>query len=456
MLLMPSNGLLTSSLEYGIVSRSFPLSGKILSGYLDASGTRGGLGIGNPNAEFTPNISACSMGADGGTAKIAWGSRAGDVLFLNAPKAMETGGRRSAAEVKRCSVADEHQGAVVDAVWLDVQAGWVVTGGTDARIKVWDVKNATSVWTSPQILDSVIPDPCVKVAGSAFYGYVVGVFKSGHIHVWTGFDFYRSVVSDENVQEITIDNPIRTSKEGHGIASLHIDSSCKQPSILVGYENEPYFYRIQIETSTSHVQITAFGDPDFGTTSTIVPCFRSNDTEHKQYSIIFVGDHLGCISLYDWDTDPNAANPRTNAVSPFRKLEAHPDGATVIAIVWNGLVLASGSVRGETRIFDGISLELLRVFEFPIPKLRGGSRMLPQFDGANEEEQERQRKEWVRVRFILLGPEKDSLFVGVGDRVMGWKAGPVPKYIRGAKGKNIASWSKDRRTRGSARHLSKL
>ncbi len=75
---MPSNGLLASSLEYGIVSRSFPLSGKILSGYLDASGTRGGLGIGNPNAEFTPNISACGMGADGGTAKVAWGSQAGD------------------------------------------------------------------------------------------------------------------------------------------------------------------------------------------------------------------------------------------------------------------------------------------------------------------------------------------------------------------------------------------
>ncbi len=380
--------------------------------------------------------------------------------MLGVPR-QETGGRRSAAEVKRCSVADEHQGAVVDAVWLDVQAGWVITGGTDARLKVWDAKNATSVWTSQQTLDAAIPDPCVKVAGSALCGYVVGVFKSGHIHIWTGFDFFRSAFSDENVQEITIDNPIRTSTEdhdpniAHGVASLHVDSSCNQPSILVGYENEPYFYRIQIDTSTSHVQITAFGDPHFGTTSAIVPCFRLNDTEQKQYSIVFVGDHLGCISLYDWDTDPNAANPRTNAVGPFRKLEAHSDGAMVTVIVWNGLVLASGSIRGETRIFDGISLELLRIFESPIPRLRGGARMPPHFDGANEE-QERQRKEWERVRFILLGPEKDVLFVGVGDRVTGWKAGPVPKYSRGGvRGKSTAGWLKDRRTRGSARYLSK-
>ncbi len=62
-------------IAYGIVARSIPLHRQVLSGYLDASGVRAGLGIGNPNAEFTPNVTSCAMSSDGGTAKIVWGSK---------------------------------------------------------------------------------------------------------------------------------------------------------------------------------------------------------------------------------------------------------------------------------------------------------------------------------------------------------------------------------------------
>src|SRR5882762_7411849 len=104
MQLMPETGLLASSIEYGIVSRSLPLTGKILRGYLDASGT--GLGIGNPNAEFTPNVSACALSADGGTAKIIWGFRNGEVALLSASKTMDHG--KAAAKLTRCKIDDEH------------------------------------------------------------------------------------------------------------------------------------------------------------------------------------------------------------------------------------------------------------------------------------------------------------------------------------------------------------
>ncbi len=459
--LMPGNGLLTSSLEYGIVARSLPLTGKILSGYLDASGSRAGLGVGNPNAEFTPNISACALASDGGTAKLVWGSRAGDMLFINVPRAMENGGRRSAAEVKKSSASDEHNGAVLDVTWIDVQVGWVITGGADARIKIWDAKDATNVWTSHPVLESLVPDPCIKVSGSARHGYVVCVFRSGAIHVWMGFNLSQPNFSFKNWKEIIIENPVRTTTDGydpdiaHGIMSLHIDSSYNYPSILASYENDPYFYRINVDPSTLQIQITAFGDPSFGSTSTISPFFRSGtaQSDHDEDpSFIFVGDHLGCISLYAWDVDPQMVHPRTDAIAPLHKFEAHPDGASTTALAWNGLVLVAGSSRGNIQVFDGISFELLRSFPSPVP--RGGARTTAHIVGGNEE-QDRQRKEWGRARFILLGQERDVLFAGVGDRVIAWKAGSVPKHAhrkQGIRGKN-ASTLRSKKRDGAPRYL---
>jgi len=62
---MSEIGLLTS-IQYGVVARSLPLTGKVLKGSLDAAGT--GIGIGNPNVEFTPNVCTYTL-ADDGTAK---------------------------------------------------------------------------------------------------------------------------------------------------------------------------------------------------------------------------------------------------------------------------------------------------------------------------------------------------------------------------------------------------
>lgn len=440
---MPFNGLLTSSLEYGIVARSTPLTGKILSGYLDASGSAAGLGIGNPNAEFTPNISACAMASDGGTAKLVWGSRVGDVLFMSIPKAMETGSRRSAAEVRRCGVVDEHEGAVMDATWLAVQPAWVVTGGADGKVKIWDAKTAASVWTSEQVLDSVIPDACIKVAGSAQHGFVVGVFKSGQIHIWTGFDFTQPVFLDDNVGEIIIECPIRTTTEGYESSATHdvttIDhySTADKISVLVGYENDVYFYRIHIDLEIQDVQTHAFGDPYSAWISTIA---SFSHAEKAESSIVFVGDHLGCISVYDWNADPHSVDSRTDAIGPLKKFEAHRDGASVTSIAWNGLVLVSGSGRGDAHVFDGMTFESLRSFESPHPRFRG--RVL----GTDFGEVERQRREREKVRIILLGPEKDVVFMGTGNKVVAWKAGPVPKYIRGGvRGRNVSSWARGKR-----------
>ena len=440
---MPFNGLLTSSLEYGIVARSTPLTGKILSGYLDASGSAAGLGIGNPNVEFTPNISACAMASDGGTAKLVWGSRVGDVLFMSIPKAMETGSRRSSAEVRRCGIVDQHEGAVMDAVWLAVQPALVITGGADGKVKVWDAKNAASAWTSQQVLDSVIPDACVKVAGSAQRGFVVGIFKSGQIRVWTGFDFSQPAVLADNVRELIVECPVRTTTDDYesaasrDVTTVGHDSTANKISVLVGYGNDVYFYRIQVDLATLDVQTLAFGDPSSGSISTIAPFFLGDKTES---SIVFVGDHLGCICVYEWNADPHDIDSRIDAIGPLKKFEAHGDGASVTSITWNGLVLVSGSSRGHAHVFDGMTFELLRSFESPHPRFRG------RLFGTDVGDMERQRREREKVRIILLGPEMDTVYMGIGNKVVAWKAGPVPKYIRGGvRGRNLSGWARGKR-----------
>ena len=433
---MPSNALLTSSIEYGIVARSLPLTGKILSGYLDASGIRAGLGIGNPNAEFTPNVSACAMSSEGGTAKIAWGSRAGDVLFTNAPRALETG-RRSAADIRRCDIVDEHDGAVLDIKW---DQEYLATGGADGRVKLWNAKTVSCLWTSEQVLKTFIPDACVKIATSILHGYVVAVFRSGDIHVWTGVSAGSSL---SEIIENVVPNPTRTTTVGydsdapHDIVTLDVDPSCPTPTFLVAYQNDPFFYRIQIK---QQVNVTAFGDPNFGSMSLVVPFFKSDTLEQ---SIVLVGDHIGCISLYAWDS--NQIHPTTNSVAPKRKFEALADGASITAIAWNGITLIAGSVRGTTHVFEGLTFAPLRSFTSPMPRLRAAA------GHALTAEQARERQ---MVRHIIVSPNKEVMFVGVGDRVMAWHAGPVPKHTAGGvRGRHTSGVVGKKKRSGNAKYL---
>ena len=455
---MPSRALLTSSIQYGIVARSLPLTGKILPGYLDTSG--GGLGIGNPNAEFTPNISACAISSDGATAKIVWGTRAGDVLFMFAPRAMD-GGRRNAANVQRCDVADEHDGSVLDAQWAinaPTTLGWaVVTASADGRIKLWDAKTAVCQWTSQRKSNALVPDPCLKVTATqtgVHGGYIAAVMKSGEIHIWTGFALGSITIYEESsIRETVVKCPMYTStrtydpQATHTVIALHIDPNPTNafPTLLVAYENDPFFYRIQVGSEKdTDVDITNFGDPFFGSTSIIVPYFQY--AAERQASFVLVGDHLGWVSLYVWDADslPLRVSNSTDPIQPVRKFEAHPDGTSVTALTWSPHTLITGSARGTTHVFDALSFGHLRSFASPIPKTRG------RHQGGNGDEATERDRQKVKQIIVGTGPssaaldstssgsskdkawspmeeDRDLVFISIGERIMAWKAGPVPK-----------------------------
>ncbi|KAF5375448.1 hypothetical protein D9615_007952 [Tricholomella constricta] len=442
--LMPGAALLSSSIRYGIVSRSFPLNGKILPGYLDASGLRLGLGIGNPNAEFSPDVSACALASDGGTAKVLWGFRHGEVGVMTTPRAIDAA-RRPATDMVRCDVNEEHTGAVLDAIWDDASRDFAVTAGADAIVKIWDTKTFRCLWTSERKEGSLVPEAYSKVAISVARGWVASVSTSGEIAVWTGLALQSvDTFATISVKVVRVPCPVivfagRDSNiETHVVSALHIDPGSVIPTLLVAYEDDPHFYRLRIN-DTGHIETTAFGDASFGPISSLTPFFSTES------SFILAGDQIGCVSVYDWNAPTNAG--ASLSVHCVRKFEAHEDGASVTALAWNGVTLITGSARGTSHVWDGLTFEHLRSFPSPVPRIRGGR-------GANPTAREREP-----VRQIVVGLEKELLLVGVGDMVMAWKAGPVPrKGSGGVRGRHssgsIGKKKKDRH--GVAKYMQQV
>ncbi|RDB17701.1 F-box/WD repeat-containing protein pof10 [Hypsizygus marmoreus] len=440
--LMAGHFLLSSSIRYGVVSRSFPLTGKILPGYLDASGARMGLGIGNPNAEFSPNVSACALTSDGGTAKVLWGFRHGEVAIMTAPRTMD-GSRRPVTDLVRCNVNEEHEGTVLDAVW-DSAGAVVGTGSADGRVKMWDAKTVQCLWTSTRKAGTLDPDPCVKVAISMAQGLIATVTSSGEIIIWTGVTTL-GAFSSTPINEIRVPSPKSPAGDDANanttpeVSCLYIDQYAPSPTILVSYKDDPYFYRLRI-TCPKHVETTVFGDASFGLTSTLSPYFSPTN------SFILVGDHIGCISVYDWNSP--TPPPRLQSVGCVRKFEAHEDGASVTALTWNGVTLITGSARGTTHVWDALTFEHLRSFPSPLPRVRHRGAHV----GAPERE---------NVHQIVVGPEKEVLIVCVGNRVLAWKAGPVPKMgAGGVRGRHALGagtpGKKNKERNGVAKYLQQV
>ncbi|KAG6335102.1 hypothetical protein ID866_3991, partial [Astraeus odoratus] len=364
--LMTENGLLTSSIQYGVVARSFPLSGKILKGYLDVSGI--GLGIGNPNVEFTPDVSACAMTSDGGSARIYWGKRNGDITSTIANRVLVAG--HATLKLMKCKVEDQHQAAVQKLV-LDTPSETFLSAGMDGRVKLWDSITLRCLWSSDRKLQSLVPDAFVGLAGGLSEGAIVGALKSGDIYVWMVAPTLKFSDSHTPIMlpELKIGSPVQAERQSPHLdiftapefRALHLRrTSDLLISILVHYSDHPFFYQISVDSNSGKSESASFGDGSYGQVSIIEPVYALGPDESN---LVLVGDQLGFVSIYVTD-----AKTSTDAsVAPVCKFEAHTDGA-VSAIAWSAVVFATGSVRGTTIIWDTITLERLR--EFPSPMLR--------------------------------------------------------------------------------------
>ncbi|KAG2133795.1 WD40-repeat-containing domain protein, partial [Suillus bovinus] len=399
--LMSESGLLTYSIQYGVVARSLPLSGKVLKGYLDAAGT--GLGIGNPNVEFTPNVSVCRLTSDGGTARAFWGKRNGEVAVTTAARVMDPG--RASSRLVRCKVEDQHDGAVNE-IALDPLVNRFVSGGADGQVKLWDIKTVTCLWSSDKELQSLVAVPFLMVSSALADGIIAGVLSSGDILLWTSSgqvnsDDFSSLAS---FAQHRIVSPIfKGQSSPHDtfipqpqptVLCVHRHSQTKT-ALLIGYSDHTFFYRVVVDLTTGKYETTTFGDISFGYNSIIEPIFAAQPDD---CNFIVTGDVQGFIGIYDWDTTQTSSS-----VAPACRFEAHEDDA-VTALAWSSVVLATGSARGTTTVWDALTLEPLRIFSSPVPRAAPG-------------------REFGGVRKIVI--EQELLIIIADNRVMSWKVGQV-------------------------------
>lgn len=217
--------LLSATEMYGVASRSNPWTGKVTKGYLDAEGTANGAGNGNPNAEFSPNVTTLNMSSD--SSNIFWGFRSGEVGMTTMSR--QGTNPRGAIKSIRFTPRASHAGPVsaiaipfssdsdgahgpgrgperlrqAIAMLGDV-ASTFVTAGFDGTVRLWTsnrswplwiaststkapVANAMSSGTQPQNNASAAAPICA-LAYDAAKGIVVTGSTTGKIFVWSNID----------------------------------------------------------------------------------------------------------------------------------------------------------------------------------------------------------------------------------------------------------------------------
>ncbi|KAI0313061.1 hypothetical protein OF83DRAFT_1086591 [Amylostereum chailletii] len=388
---LSDEALLTASTEYGIVARSYHFTGKVIKGFLDATGMHHGLGIGNPNAEFAPNVTVCVLASEGASAKIIWGRRDGSMAVTTHPHTMN--GSRAAAKISTSDGENQHRAAVQAAAWVaDGQA--CITVSADGRLKIWTLRRFACAWTSQRSTEASVMEPLVKVLDDLVHGHVVCATQRGDVIVYSGFDLaslHALGPEQPHVSSIRIPAPARATENGqtHEIHQMFLhDPSSENVTLLVSFSNSVVFYRYCINTSTGNISITPFGDASCGIVGCVYPVFEAN-TNESDY--VIAGDHLGGIAVYDWMANRIHDRP----VAPTRHVEVFPD-AHVTAIAVNPLVTAVGSSKGTIRILDTITFELLKVFAAPTHS---------------------------EARHILL--KRHVLVAAVGNKILAAKADPV-------------------------------
>jgi WD40 repeat protein len=367
------DALLASSLQYGVVSRSYPLVGNVLRGYLSSSGR--GQGVGNPNVEFSPDATACAIASDGGTAKIAWGFRSGNVTISIAAKAMDKIG--PVPKIQQCRVDEKHNTNVYCIAW-DASGTIVFSGSNDGVVKVWDPKTARCLWTSqPAVQSTGDPNSVQSLGGSWKHGFLVSTFQNGDLATWM-WTPAEEVAPLTMTSERVISCPISII-EPFPVLSMHIDTSSS--AVLIAYQFHKGFFRLNITDGT----LVTFSSDHV--TSTVFPVFA---TPQGDRGFILTGDTLGSISITPWGNVPSDS---------VRTFEAHEDGAAVNCIHWDGITLVSGSASHGVYVFDALSLLPLKTFAM----------------GRNG------------VKAIMVSKSRDTLFASVNDHVFAWKAGPVSR-----------------------------
>lgn len=382
-------------------------------GFFDAAGTPNGLGIGNPNTDFLPNVSICRVFTERTAAKILWGFINGGVAVTNANKVADPS-RTSAAKFSRSQISEQHNGTVVDGVWGE-SGDVFLTGGVDGKVKLWNGAKMQCLWTSPIRQD--IPLPTFHPSRLDFdsrKGIAVAAFSGGDIFIWCGLLPFYDGDGVPQVNEVII-SPQLLPLSLTGVSHLVLDTT-NGISFLVHRLGDAYFCRHNVNPITEDVETIQFGEE---TDRSITSLKFVDETQIKGHPLVMVGDREGSLSVYDWGA---AHIPKGGFVAPATRIQAFSDADAVSCIEWNPWVIATGSSTGAVKVWDSLKLCLLRTFQSPT---RG----------------------YIGHPSIAL--EREMIVIAFGDKITSWKAGPVKKGSKviqaSRKGKNnaLAKWRRE-------------
>jgi len=365
----------------------------------------------DPTGPLWPRPSLCSIASEGGTVKFAWGTQSGEALYTDVPKAMEVSNRRNGRSL-RCSAPEQHQGPVNHIAWAITKATeheYFVTAGSDGSVKIWNIDQCQVHWQSV-----TRPSPCILAAFDLHARIVVSAHRNGDIML------YQNVELDAGRVDIQEDTVFKTP--GIDVAAqnpsfpdkLIVDTShLNGPTVLTHFDSDSHAWRINFNLEAHTVEAARLEGPI--APLTILHC----DSSSAQSSIIYGADALGHVYAWPWAATGEQNRDGHLHVPAILSWDT-VDGLPVSIIRSNGTVVLTGNSRGGIKVWDVLTLRLLRVFKSPQPKLTG-------------------QATWEPVSNLVL--DADMLVASVGKYVMHWKAGAVSTNRPWKKAKKIASQS---------------
>ncbi|KAG8998012.1 hypothetical protein FRB94_010780 [Tulasnella sp. JGI-2019a] len=359
---------------------------------------------------------------------------------------------------QRCAVQNAHE-ARVERILFSSDARTFVSGGFDGKVKLWDTKALRVLWTfSPA--NEASSDPVQQVAYHSGTGTISAALSSGSMIIWIGL-----IVPFEVPPDITLHHhhqliipPLHEQScppQASDDITLLLCTSTADISVVVHQGKAKYIDRLSIAIPSGllgqkrdilHYTHTRYMDGPVGAITVVQPdiatdrviarpvlassavitsplaIFASNlpeVTEKKESSFIVAGDELGCICIWPWDKASDTSSGGIIGVKSLKRFEAHSDGG-VSAVALSPLTLITGSTRGTTMIWDALTLEPLRTISSPAPRPLYG---MP----------------WDKVEEIVIDAERDVLIVGVGSRILYWKAGKVGRGGDRRKGRKSSN-----------------
>ena len=401
-LLNERQSLVCFSADFGIAVRTLPATGSCWSRYgrpctnrMEAGKILKGRLLpfnSDPTGPLWPRPSLCSIASEGGTIKFAWGTQSGEALYTNVPKAMEASNRRNGRSL-RCSAPDQHQGAVNHVAWAITKATeneYFVTTGSDGSVKIWNIDQCQVHWQSV-----TRTSPCILAAFDLHARILVAAHRNGDIMLY---------------QNVELDAGIADIQEDVAFLIPDIDAAAQSPdklildtpylngaTVLTHVEGDAHAWRINFNLEAHTVEAARLDGPLAPLTA--LECNFSN----TQNSIVYGGDALGHVYVWSWSAtgeDDCDGHLHVPAIISWDT----EDGLPVSIVRSNGTVVLTGNSRGGIKVWDALTLRLLRVFKTPQPKPTG-------------------QATWAPVSNLIL--DADMLVASVGKYVMHWKAGTM-------------------------------